>query len=184
MLEWLQWAAVVPLLVALLLGVRGPVLLVALGFAVSAIGDAMSGALGNVWWVSYLWLPLQFSCILWALIPDRTERNRALAALLGLAFVASVIFNPGPEYVVSVLGSMLVLWTVRGWLAVPIYVYFGFGTLAYLWMVLRLTQGGDYMTAWWTYQTCRMVGLAACTGGIVYRGVYAWRWFKGVTKLP
>ena len=129
--------------------------LVGLAFAVSYVADSVTGAIGGTWAIDQWWRFIQFALILVAVKPDIL----LLWALL-LTAVASSLFGGGqPEWFLTLVGSCLVLIYARGRIAVPLWIYFGAGSVAYSWMLATMESG--ILPAWYTYQACRIAAFGA-----------------------
>lgn len=134
---------------------------VALALAVSWFADSASFYMDGTWAIDYFWLPLQFWMVACAFTAGL---HRALWGL-GLIVTAALSWDlsgPGPDFLITLVGSVSVLYLARGALALPIFLYFGLGTLAYF--VMAFTPGPDATTAWYFYQGCRLVAFLAFIG--------------------
>lgn len=129
--------------------------LVALALFVSWFADSATHFIGGAWGAWYFFLPVQ----LWLVLAAFTDGRRALwaLALLGLTCLSWVWHSPGPDQLVTVIGSVAILYVVRGPLLWPLSVYFGAGTVAYL--VMTSQTGADILPAWYAYQACRALGI-------------------------
>lgn len=141
--------------------------LVAIAFAVSWLGDSAAQMLGGSWAGTYAWLPVQF-----ALVVSAFERRPIELALVlwavGLAGFGSWLLSaPGPDWLLTVFGSVVVCVLARGAIGAPVLAYFGAGTIAYCWMLT--TMDTDIMPAWLTYQACRLVAFGAFAAIVLYR---------------
>ena len=155
-------ASLIPLLPLLLVFMWGgkilPAhLLVAIAFFMSWIGDSFAFFFNGMWDASYFWLPVQMGLMLLAMKLHRVLVLWAIAFATLLSF--SVSF-PGPELVITLLGSAGVLYLVRGPLTLPGYLYFGGGTVMYLAMVGRIGSE-HFMGAWYGYQAFRLSAFVA-----------------------
>lgn len=129
--------------------------LVGIAFAVSYVGDSVTYALGGSWGSDYWWPPIQLALVLVAVKPDLL-----LLWALMLAAVASWLMSaPGPDWLLTLVGSSLVLIYARGRIAVPLWLYFGAGSVAYSWMLATMESG--ILPAWYTYQACRIAAFGA-----------------------
>jgi hypothetical protein len=136
-----------------------PLWLVAFAFAISWIGDSVSHYTGGSWAPTYFWLPLQFALVLWAVLP-KEGRLMWMAVLLFTTALSWLLTGPSPEWLVSVLASVVVLVYAREQMAIPLWIYFGAGTAAYCWMIASIGDG-DIMAQWYLYQSCRLLAFIA-----------------------
>ncbi len=159
-------AALVP---AIALIVKGPTklpssyLLLSLAFAVSWVADSVAWALGGSWGALYIAVPIQIGLVLMAV----TDRRMLALGVLGVLAVASMLTFPGPEILVTVVGSTALLVLVRGEMFWPVYLYFGLGTILYMMMVT-----GEFTQYWYGYQASRL-GAFAVFVALVVRGQHA-----------
>ena len=137
--------------------------LVALAFFVSWFADSVMYFTGGEWQATYFWLPVQLWLVLLALIRAPVHRLLSAIALLLLASVSLALSWPGPDYLITVAGSVAILYLARGWLAFPLYIYFGAGTVAYLIMVPH-AGSASILTPWLWYQGCRLFAFIAFIG--------------------
>jgi hypothetical protein len=129
--------------------------LVALAFGMSWVGDSAARLLGGAWSASYWWLPIQFALVLVAVKPDLL-----VLWALALAAIASWLMSaPGPDWFLTLVGSCLVLTFARGRIALPLWIYFGAGSVAYSWMLATMESG--ILPAWYLYQWCRLTAFGA-----------------------
>lgn len=129
--------------------------LVALGLFVSWFGDSAQHFIGGTWGAWYVFLPLQ----LWIIWVALTDSHKVFAAmvLFVLAVASWNMSYPGPDQLMTAIGSIAILMVVRGPLVWPLSIYFGAGTVAYLFMTSQV--GADLLPAWYTYQICRTLGI-------------------------
>lgn len=153
----------------------------ALGLAISTVGDVWLWAIGGAWYPSYVWLPVQLACVIRAVSPGREWVGLwTWLAMLGLYDIA---FVSGPEVLVTGVGSTAALAiAVRSGhrLTVPVALYFGAGTVAYLGMVSALGSGW-FMAWWWAYQAARVLGWCALAEIVRHRW---WRDRKARRRTP
>lgn len=164
LLEVLHQAALVPLLAVLLLRPPEPeYLLIGAGLGVSWVGDSLAHYAGGSFVPSYFWLPVQIALVLAAFPPGGTSRLASgLWTGVGcsvLAVASASLTAPGPDRLVTIAGSVAILAVARDELRLPLYLYFGFGTVCYLLMVERIR--GDVIPAWSLYQTARVLAFVA-----------------------
>lgn len=168
--EALHYGAVLPAAGAVLCRTRLPrgTALIATAFAVSWLGDTLAWATGGAWYTSHLWLPVQFGLVLWAVTERGADRVLPLALILAATLVSMAVFAPGPDVVITLTGSALVLVTAmrsRHPLALPVLIYFGVGSVCYLMMVSHYVtgtaMGGGFDSWWWAYQAARVMAWAA-----------------------
>ena len=124
---------------------------------VSWLGSSLQHFSGGVWWTSYLWLPVQFTLALAAFGPGRW--TLAAVSCGALAASSTLLSAPGPDVLLTVVGSAAVLLVARGPLRTPAVIYFGAGSVLYLLMIQRI--GGDIMPAWYAYQGARALAFVA-----------------------
>lgn len=175
MFEVAHQIGLLPIAAMLLLGrgMPGMYWLVAFAFAMSWLGDAIARGMGGSWASVYWWLPVQFGLVLVALLPNARLRLWLLA-LMAATLGSYLLSAPGPDWLLTVIGSALVLWHACGAIAIPLAVYFGAGSLAYIAMIV--TMGGEhFMAAWYGYQTCRALALGLFVVIVLlYRGGHSW----------
>jgi hypothetical protein len=165
-IELLHQAALVPLVVALIYGRRCPVphRLLALAFAVSWVGDSLAHYASGSFMPSYFWLPVQFTLALAAFPPAQGVRLSwgllMLATMMGLAVFSAALSAPGPDLLLTIVGSVVLLAVARLDLRLPVFLYFGFGTVCYVLMMSSRGYDG-YLPAWALYQGARMAAFAA-----------------------
>jgi hypothetical protein len=75
-----------------------------------------------------------------------------------IAAASWIVSGPGPEWIITLLGSVAVIIVARGPLAIPLRIYFGLGTAAYFCMLLWFF---DPMPAWYAYQSFRLLAFMA-----------------------
>jgi hypothetical protein len=128
--------------------------LVGIAFGVSYVADSVNNAAGGRWDLDQWWMFIQFALVLVAVKPDIL----LLWALL-LAAMASTIFGAGqPEWFLTLVGSSLVLSYARGRIAVPLWIYFGAGSIAYAGMLATMSNA---LPAWYTYKAFTLIAYAA-----------------------
>jgi hypothetical protein len=150
-------AGLVPVIAALTQWQRTPrpYRLVAGAFAVSWIADSLSHYTSGSWGgIDYVWLPIQFALVLMAVKPDLL----LLWALMLTAMASWLMSAPGPDWLLTLVGSLLVLFHARGRIAVPLWLYFGAGSIAYSGMLATMS---DVLPAWYLYQGCRLTAFGA-----------------------
>lgn len=148
-----------PLLAALIYRPPKPYWILSAAFGVSWLGDWMSGIMG-VELAVYLWLPIQIGMVLWALVATTTGRRLILVGVPLLTLASAMYTAPSPELVLTVIGSVAILHLADGPVAIPLYLYFGLGTVAYL-LMIRQARDGDPTEAWYLYQACRLAAYVA-----------------------
>lgn len=136
--------------------------LVALGFFVSWFADSATHFSGGTWGVWYLFLPLQVWLVWIAFVERAIFQVAAALVLIVLAVTSWGLTHPGPEQLVTIVGSIAILVVVRGPLLWPLGVYFGAGTVARFFMVSQ--AGGDILPGWYAYQICRTLGIILFIG--------------------
>lgn len=140
--------------------------LVGLAFLASWLGDMLASLYGGSWLVSYLWLPAQVALVLMVVLPTALSRLLSPPLMALLAGVSWLISAPGPDVLVTVVGSTVILRYAQGRLARPLQVYFGAGTVAYL-IMATLIASPHFMLAWYVYQTCRLTAFVLFTLAVV-----------------
>lgn len=132
-------------------------------FAVATVGDLWATAAGGAWWPSYLWLPVQLALAVRAVSVSDGKEYLGFWTWLGALALYDVLVVTGPDVLVTAVGSAVVTslaMRTGGRLSVPILIYFGAGSVAYLGMVASI--GGEaFMAWWWAYQACRVLGWLA-----------------------
>lgn len=157
--------------------------LVAIGWFISWFADSIGDFIGGAWWGWYLLLPVQVWFMLAAFVGP-SERVFYAVALALLVPVSIISDAPGPEILITFIGSIAILWVARGPLAIPLYIYFGLGTIAYASMIIAFQGGGDYLSPWRLYRDCRLLAFLtfiAITAPtlIRQRGFFKWRMPSG-----
>jgi hypothetical protein len=152
----------IPILGMMLMGRKLPRVywLVALGLSVSWFADSAQHFIGGTWGAWYVFLPLQVWLVLIAFRSDLVIP--AALVLIGLTMLSWGWSHPGPDQLVTVVGSVAVFFVARGSLYWPLSIYFGAGTVAYLFMTSQV--GGDILPAWYVYQSCRALGILIFIG--------------------
>jgi hypothetical protein len=130
--------------------------LVALAFMASWFGDSLAWMLDGSWQTVYLWLPIQFWLVALAFMRESVNRVFSLGAVVILAVTSWSMSASEPDTLLTVLGSAAVLMVAHGRIAPSLYIYFGGGTLAYIYMVAMMGTG-HFEVAWWLYQGCRLM---------------------------
>ena len=141
--------------------------LIGIGWSVSWLGDSIAHFTGGSWWAWYCLLPVQIWFMLAAFVALPPNRMLSAVALALLVPVSMALDAPGPEILISFFGSIAILWVARGPLAIPLYIYFGLGTIAYVCMIIAFQEGGDYLTPWRYYRGCRLLAFIVFIGIIV-----------------
>lgn len=176
LLEVLHQMALAPLVAVLLLRRDWDAFLVAAGFAMSWVGDSIAHFTAGSFLPSYIWLPLQIGLVLAAFPPhDDFRRAWAVIVIWGAAVLSGASYwmsAPGPDLLVSVVGSLTILAVATGDLRLPPYLYFGVGTTCYVLMVQRVADG--WLPAWWLYQGARVLAYTAFLAVILRRRGELW----------
>jgi hypothetical protein len=146
---------VIPVLGMLIFGRKLPRVywLVALAFFVSWFADSAMHFIGGTWEAWYFFLPVQVWLMVVAFTDNAVHWLMGAVALLLLLVASWTWHAPAPDQLVTVIGSVAILYMAGGRLAWPLYVYFGAGTAAYLVMVSQV--GSNFMPWWYCYQGCR-----------------------------
>ena len=129
--------------------------LVSLGLFVSWFADSAQHFIGGTWSAWYFFLPLQLWLIVIAFRKDLAVS--AALVLIGLTMLSWGLRYPGPDQIVTGAGSVAIFFVARGRLCWPLSIYFGAGTVAYLFMTSQV--GGDILPAWYVYQVCRALAI-------------------------
>lgn len=155
--EALHQSALFPLVALFIWGRKlgAPYWLLGVSFFVSWIGDSMADLGGRSWALSYAWIPFQIGFALWAFLDTLAQKAMAFWAVLAVALASVMLTGPDPELLLTMTGSLAIMVLARGRLAFPTWIYFGFGTTAYVFMALRRHEPG-FMPAWIAYQGCRV----------------------------
>lgn len=127
--------------------------LLAAAFSVSWLADSLAKYLDGSWTASYVWIPIQMALVLVALLEDPMRRLFAVTSLAVVAFGSAALSWPGPDVLVTLGGSVAVLALASGPAVVPLYLYFGAGSVSYLWMIGHLD---DVLPGWYAYQASRL----------------------------
>lgn len=161
MSEAVHLSALLPLalLVVFGKGLGGAWWLVGLAFAVSWAGDSFAYLLGGSWVASYFWLPVQVALVLVAFQDDPLYKPMIVMGVALLAVSSAQISAPGPEWLMTLVGSIAVMAVAKGVLAWPMMVYFGIGSIAYLVMIARIGTEG-FHASWLWYQGSREMAFA------------------------
>lgn len=150
--------------------------LLALSLAVSWPADSAAYYLGDPWVLSLAWLPVQLTL---AVAAFRGAGRSTWLVLIGLVVLAvsSALWWPGDghDLLVAVAGSAAVLAFSEGELALPSWIYFGAGTLAYLGMILHMDdlRAGDPTWAVY-YQDCRLLAFASFLALVLWKRRSPW----------
>lgn len=167
--EAIHLSALAPLIAVLLFGRHLGVAwwMVALAFSISWIGDSMAHFTNGSWTCAYLWMPVQFALVILAFVDNPLHRMVVLTGLLLLTVTSAQISLPGPDWLLTLVGSIVVLAVAEKVLAWPLMVYFGIGSIAYLVMIARISTEG-FATAWWWYQGSREMAIALFVALLFY----------------
>lgn len=174
--EAAHWSGLLPLaavVVARAGGRRVPpeYLWLAAAFGVSVFADTLQSMTGGGFGVTHLYVPVQLALAFAAV--EREGLNR-LVAVAGLGFLAALSWriSPDMDWLVTTGGSGLVL--VAAWrhqrVRLPIVLYFGLGSAAYLWM-LPAVGTMEILPRWLAYQGCRWLAFAAFAWALFDRRV-------------
>lgn len=123
----------------------------------SWIGDSQTSAIGGGFEYGHLWAPAQIA-LAYAAVVENWKFGRVLlvGALCVLVLTVSYL-NVDPGVLLWPLGGIgLVILGRKSPVRVPIFVYFGVGTIAFVFMIWE--PGPD---RWLPYQACRIAALAA-----------------------
>lgn len=147
--------------------------LVAVAFFVSYPWDSVVHALPieDQFKPSYFFLPIQIWLVLTAFVKGPTDRFFSAGALVLLAFASAAFSWPGPDFLLTLVGSAAILSVARGWLALPLWVYFFLGTLAYF----GFAFGANFTAALNAYQACRALAFVCFIGIIAPPLIRKWR---------
>jgi hypothetical protein len=120
--------------------------LVAAAFATAFVHESYAIVTGGSWEGVAVWTLAQFGLLLLAF--------GGPVVMLAYVVAAWGLWLAGPE-VLAALGSIIVLLLAKNHrLAWSMFVYCGFGTLAYLAMAAEWQ--GVFMPWWWAYQSARL----------------------------
>ena len=136
--------------------------LVSLGLFVSWFADSATHFIGGTWGAWYFFLPLQLWLIVIAFMDKLRPQVVVALSLVALTIGSWHLSYPGPDEIVTAAGSAAILFVARGPLCWPLGIYFGAGTVAYLFMTSQV--GGDILPAWYGYQICRVLGVLLFIG--------------------
>lgn len=150
-----HYSGLIPLGAVMLWRPPVPYWLIACGFGMSWVGDTIMLETGGSWAYGYVWLPIQIGLILLALAATWAMRA---AVTVGVALLTVLsVAHARPDIVLTVVGSVWILWQAHGRVTPSLYVYFGLGTVLYLLML-----GADnILPAWYGYQASRLVAYGA-----------------------
>lgn len=144
-----------------------PYWLLAFAFAVSWVGDYIAGQFfGGSWAVAFFWVPVQLWLAGLAFFDDSISRVFSGLLLVLLALSSMAVSWPGPDMLLNFFGSGIVLLMAYRSedlrLSIPVFLYFGLGSVAYFRMVLDW----DVLTppSWDHYQACRLLAFVAFIG--------------------
>lgn len=159
--------ALVPLLcLAVVLG-RGKVpklnyVLLTASFFMSWIGDSITSFIDGEVAYQYLWAPAQIILAYAAVMEVWWSMKRVILIGSICALVITVsLLNVDPGSLLWPLGGIgLVFFARHGSVEVPVFIYFGLGTVAYIFMINEVDEA-RLMRFWLTYQGCRLVALSS-----------------------
>ena len=146
-------------------GRRPPILYlwVAFGFAISWPADSQmffKNGSAEVW---YYFVPFQIWVIASGFMRSRADRIVSFLAFPALAVVSWELTAPEVEQVVTIAGSIVILILAKkaGGIFAPLLIYFGAGTVAYIYMA---NSPEHAMAApMWAYQSLRLIAYIAFT---------------------
>lgn len=136
--------------------------LVALGLFVSWFADSATHFIGGTWGAWYFFLPVQVWLVLAAFTDTARGQVYLALALVALTVASWNLNHPGPDQLVTTVGSIAIFFVARGPLYWSLSIYFGAGTVAYLFMTSQV--GSDILPAWYAYQICRALGILVFIG--------------------
>jgi hypothetical protein len=139
--------------------------LLACAWLVSWFGSSLQHFAGGLWWPSYVWLPVQLGLVLAAFKPERLPL--IAGALAALAVVSALLTAPGPDVLLTLVGSVGVLVLARGRYVLPVFLYFGVGSVFYLLMIQRVGDG--FTPMWLAYQGSRAAAYVAFLAFLLLR---------------
>lgn len=159
-------AGLIPLagLFCLLVSGRRPNLFhwwLAFGFAISWPADSETFFKDGSWEVWYYFVPFQMWVIASAFMKSNGDRLISFFAFPALGVVSWGLTAPGLEQLVTISGSVLILMLARksGLIFWPFFIYFGAGTMAYVFMA---NSAPHEMTApMYVFQSCRLCAYIA-----------------------
>jgi hypothetical protein len=137
-----------------------PYWLIGAGLSVSWIGDLLGYWSRGAWDLAYLWLPLQFGLVLMGLARSANDRVAVAFGVPALAVLSYGLSSPRPDVALTLIGSLAVLYLADGRAALPLYLYFGLGTVLYFLMASRAGTP-EILGPWAAYHTCRVIAYAA-----------------------
>jgi hypothetical protein len=148
-------------------------LLVAAGLFVSYPWDSVVKALPieDQYKPSYFFFPVQVWLVWVAFVRPALERLFFAGLLILLVPVSMTLSWPGPDYLLTLVGSAAILSVARGWLALPLWAYFFLGTLAYF----GFAFGPNFSAALNAYQACRLTAFVLYIGIITPPVIRRWR---------
>ncbi len=134
---------------------------VAFGLAVSVFADSVQRLVGGTFDVTFYYVPAQIALVLWAFERGLIVRVLILAFLAVAGWVSAQVTEAPAEWMIALVGGMTICaaaWKA-GVLRAPLWVYFGLGTLAYLWLIPTIGTEAIY-PRWLAYQSCRWAAFA------------------------
>lgn len=159
--EVAHWSGVFPLAVLVALQATGrrtpaPYWWAASAFAVSVPADSIMKLVGGTFDVTFYYVPLQVGLVIAAFQSGVIDRAGTLALLAIAGWVSAQVTTQPAEWMVLLGGSVTICAAAfhRDLLRGPLWLYFGLGTLAYLWMIPTIGTQAIY-PRWLTYQGCR-----------------------------
>lgn len=139
--------------------------LLAAAWFFSWVGSSIQHYAGGIWWHTYLWSPPQLTLAIAAFLPEWWMLT-AVGALFVTAVSAS-LSAPGPDVLLTVLGSLCILVVARSTYRLPAAIYFGVGTVMYLAMIARRPE--DMLPAWQAYQGTRAAAYIMFVALLIFR---------------
>ncbi len=133
----------------------------AFGLAISWPADSETFFKDGSWEVWYYFVPFQMWVIASAFMKSNGDRLISFFAFPALGVVSWGLTAPGLEQVVTIVGSVLVLIMAResGRILWPLFIYFGAGTIAYVFMANSAPH--EMLAPMYLYQSSRLCAYIA-----------------------
>ncbi len=128
-------------------------------FFMSWIGDSLSTDIEQGVGFGHLWAPAQITLAYAAIIEKWNLRRISIVSIVCTFALLFTQLNPETGVYLWLTGSIgLLILGQRSLVRIPIFIYFGLGTVTYLLMINEI-NGPHVMTLWVLYQVCRLTAL-------------------------
>ena len=141
-----------------------PAIILAFAFAVSYPADTAHRMIGGTFEHWFFFLPVQLWLIFIVFAKSPLNRIFSAVAVVMLTSISMAWSWPGPDLLVTVVGSIVVVVVVgmaKSWMIVPVYISFGAGSIAYVRMALNEIGTESFLFFWEMYQWCRAASAVA-----------------------